>query len=116
MHMVGNTIDNDRFLFFGLNDTGYVFEYIISPWFLEQCISSFNGKNILDVNLRISVGHVAGIRYTKIAIIHSSPKQGVGQGIRRIMPPRWGYPDAAPTGLINDWDGLCYNHFAPLGR
>lgn len=55
--MIRHTIYNDRLLVFVFDDARHVFEYLFSPGFLQQILSAFYCKNILNVDLSVGSSH-----------------------------------------------------------
>jgi hypothetical protein len=68
MDMVGNAVDDDRFMTLVFDDPAHVFEHFIPPFVLKQVLASLHGKNNLDIDLGICACHVASMRFPNLIL------------------------------------------------
>lgn len=57
VYMIGNPIDDDRFLSLVLHNSAHVFEHFPPPLFLEEVLPFLDGEEDLNVNLGIYACH-----------------------------------------------------------
>ena len=76
MNMVFNTPYNDRFAMGFINQVSYYSEEILSPFFIQDCISVLDSKVSLEIDLVVSVCHfycfiyVPNLRLSKLEIFY----------------------------------------------
>ena len=59
MHIIGHSVDNEQFVFVSVNDSSHLAIQVVLPGRGNDRHSMFNGKDQMQMNLSVGVGHVS---------------------------------------------------------